>query len=369
MANLSYKHFTLGVEEEYMVLDPVTRELKSHEQKIVVEGQKILKDKVKAEMHQAVVEVGTDICKNIEEAYNDVASLRGNIAQIAGDLGLWVGASGTHPFSHWETQLITDHVRYNQIVNELQEAARSNLIFGLHVHVGMEDRKMAIHIANTARYFLPHVYALSTNSPFWEGRDTGYKSFRTKIFDKFPRTGIPDYFESIEAYENYVNLLIKTNCIDNAKKIWWDLRVHPFFNTVEYRICDVPMTINETITIAALFQAITAKIYKLRSQNMNYMIYQRSLINENKWRASRYGIDGSLIDFGKETEVNTRSLIYELLDFVDDVVDELGSRHIINHVSRIFETGTGADRQLAVFREKNDLVSVVDYIHDQFLAI
>lgn len=369
MANLSYKHFTLGVEEEYMVLDPVTRELKSHEQKIVVEGQKILKDKVKAEMHQAVVEVGTDICKNIEEAYNDVASLRGNIAQIAGDLGLWVGASGTHPFSHWETQLITDHVRYNQIVNELQEAARSNLIFGLHVHVGMEDRKMAIHIANTARYFLPHVYALSTNSPFWEGRDTGYKSFRTKIFDKFPRTGIPDYFESIEAYENYVNLLIKTNCIDNAKKIWWYLRVHPFFNTVEYRICDVPMTINETITIAALFQAITAKIYKLRSQNMNYMIYQRSLINENKWRASRYGIDGSLIDFGKETEVNTRSLIYELLDFVDDVVDELGSRHIVNHVARIFETGTGADRQLAVFREKNDLVSVVDYIHDQFLAI
>ena len=369
MANLSYKHFTLGVEEEYMVLDPVTRELKSHEQKIVVEGQKILKDKVKAEMHQAVVEVGTDICKDIEEAYNDVASLRGNIAQIAGDLGLWVGASGTHPFSHWETQLITDHVRYNQIVNELQEAARSNLIFGLHVHVGMEDRKMAIHIANTARYFLPHVYALSTNSPFWEGRDTGYKSFRTKIFDKFPRTGIPDYFESIEAYENYVNLLIKTNCIDNAKKIWWDLRVHPFFNTVEYRICDVPMTINETITIAALFQAITAKIYKLRSQNMNYMIYQRSLINENKWRASRYGIDGSLIDFGKETEVNTRSLIYELLDFVDDVVDELGSRHIVNHVARIFETGTGADRQLAVFREKIDLISVVDYIHDQFLAI
>ena len=220
----------------------------------------------------------------------------------------------------------------------------------------MEDRKMAIHIANTARYFLPHVYALSTNSPFWEGRDTGYKSFRTKIFDKFPRTGIPDFFESIEAYENYVNLLIKTNCIDNAKKIWWDLRVHPFFNTVEYRICDVPMTINETITIAALFQAITAKIYKLRSQNMNYMIYQRSLINENKWRASRYGIDGSLIDFGKEIEVNTRSLILELLDFVDDVVDELGSRHVIDHVARMFETGTGADRQLAVFNKNNSLL-------------
>ena len=189
------------------------------------------------------------------------------------------------------------------------------------------------------------------------------------MFDKFPRTGIPDYFENIEAYENYVNLLIKTNCIDNAKKIWLDLRVHPFFNTVEFRICDVPMTINETITIAALFQAITAKIYKLRSQNLNFMIYDRPLINENKWRASRYGIDGTLIDFGKETEVDTRALIYELLDFVDDVVDELGSRHIINYVSKMFEQGTGADRQLAVFRETGSLVSVVDYIHDQFLTV
>jgi carboxylate-amine ligase len=349
------------------VIDPVTRELKSHEQRIVQEGQKVLKDKVKAEMHQAVVEVGTDICCNVEEAFKDVASLRGNIAQIAGDLGLWTGASGTHPFSHWENQLITDHARYNEIVNELQEAARSNLIFGLHVHVGMEDRRMAIHIANTARYFLPHVYALSTNSPFWEGRKTGYKSFRTKVFDKFPRTGIPDFFESIEAYENYVNLLIKTNCIDNAKKIWWDLRVHPFFNTVEYRICDVPMTITETMMIAALFQAISAKIYKLRKENMNFMIYQRSLINENKWRASRYGIDGTLIDFGKETEVNTRSLIYELLDFVDDVVDDLGSRHFIEQVEKVFATGTGADRQLAVYEQTGSLVKVVDHIHEEFL--
>jgi carboxylate-amine ligase len=280
-----------------------------------------------------------------------------------------MGASGTHPFSHWESQLITDHVRYNQIVNELQEAARSNLIFGLHVHVGMEDRKMAVHIANSARYFLPHVYALSTNSPFWEGRLTGYKSFRTKVFDKFPRTGIPDFFESIEAYDNYVNLLIKTNCIDNAKKIWWDLRVHPFFNTVEFRICDVPMTINETIAIAALFQAICAKLYKLRSQNMNYMIYPRVLINENKWRAGRYGIDGSLIDFGKEAEVNTRVLIYELLDFIDDVVDDLGSRHAVGHVQKILELGTGADRQLAIYNQGQNFEEVVDYIHEQFLKL
>lgn len=369
MAHISYKHFTLGIEEEYMVIDPETRELKSHEQKIVTEGQKVIKDKVKAEMHQAVVEVGTDICDGIDEAYRDVHALRTTISQIAGDLGLWVGAAGTHPFSHWERQLITDHIRYSEIVNELQEAARSNLIFGLHVHVGMETREMAIHIANSARYFLPHVYALSTNSPFWEGRYTGYKSYRTKVFDKFPRTGIPDLFQSIEAYDNYIKILVKTNCIDNAKKIWWDLRVHPFFNTVEFRICDVPMTIDETIAIAALFQAICAKLYKLRNENLNFIMYHRTLITENKWRAGRYGIDGSMIDFGKECEVNTRVLINELLEFVDDVVDHLGSRSAINYIQKMMENGTGADRQLQVFKETNSLPDVVDYIHSQFLKV
>lgn len=367
MALLNFKSFTLGVEEEYMVMDPSTRELTSHEQKIVHEGQKIIKDKVKAEMHQAVVEVGTDICNNIDEAHADISILRKTISEIANSLGFVMGAAGTHPFSHWQSQLITDHVRYNEIVNELQEAARSNLIFGLHVHVGMQTRELANHIANSTRYFLPHIYALSTNSPFWEGRQTGYKSFRTKVFDKFPRTGIPESFESIEAYDNYIKLLMKTNSIDNAKKIWWDLRVHPFFNTVEFRICDVPLTVDETITIAALFQAICAKIYKLRSQNMNYIQYSRALINENKWRAGRYGIDGYLIDFGKEEEVNTRVLIYELLDFIDDVVDDLGSRHRLAHVHQMLEGGTGADRQLKVFEQTKNLVSVADYIQSQYL--
>lgn len=366
MGNIN-KHFTLGIEEEYMVIDPDTRELKSHEQKIVLEGQKMIHDKVKAEMHQAVVEVGTDICNDVWEAAKDVSHLRKTISGIANGLGLWVGAAGTHPFSHWESQLITDHARYSEIVNELQEAARSNLIFGLHVHVGMEDRNMANHIANSTRYFLPHIYALSTNSPFWEGRLTGYKSFRTKVFDKFPRTGIPETFESIEAYDSYIKLLVKTNCIDNGKKIWWDLRVHPFFNTVEFRICDVPMTVNETIAIAALFQAVCAKIYQLHSRNLNFIQYSRALINENKWRASRYGIDGRLIDFGKEQEVSTRVLINELLDFVDDVVDGLGSREAIDGISRILEHGTGADRQLKVYAETGSLVKVMDHIHAQFL--
>jgi len=367
MGNTNYKQFTLGIEEEYMTMDPETRELKSHQQQIVTEGQKTIRNKVKAEMHQAVVEVSTDICRDVEEAFRDVSHLRTTIADIAGGLNLIVGASGTHPFSHWERQLITDHVRYSAIINELQEAARSNLIFGLHVHVGMESREMANHIANSTRYFLPHIYALSANSPFWEGRSTGYKSYRSKVFDKFPRTGIPETFESIEAYDNFIKLLVKTNCIDDAKKIWWDLRVHPFFNTVEFRICDVPMTVEETIAIAALFQAICAKIYKLHSQNLNFIQYSRALINENKWRASRYGIDGQMVDFGKEKEVNTRALIAELLDFVDDVVDGLGSRGAINHVGNMLGNGTGADRQLKAFEETKSLTAVVDYIHAQFL--
>lgn len=366
---IHYNHFTLGIEEEYMVIDPVTKELKSHEQRIVNEGQKLIKDKVKAEMHQAVVEVGTDICRDAEEAYKDVLQLRQVIKDVAGSIGLSVGASGTHPFSHWQSQMITDHIRYNELIAELQEAARSNLIFGLHVHVGMENRDLAMHIANSARYFLPHVYALSTNSPFWEGRKTGYKSFRSKVFDKFPRTGLPENFDNIESYDRFVNLLIKTGCIDNAKKIWWDLRVHPFFNTVEFRICDVPMTTKETICIAALFQAICAKLYKLRNQNLNFIIYPKALVMENKFRASRYGIDGRLIDFGKETEVNTRALILELLDFVDDVVDHLGCRFAINWVHEILANGTGADRQLSVFQETNeDLQKVAEYIESSFLG-
>ena len=360
--------FTLGVEEEYMVVDPHTRELTSHDQKIVELASHVIKDNVKAEMHQAVVEVGTGICKDVAQAYEEIRGLRKLVSEVASSLNLRIGAAGTHPFSHWSTQLITPNPRYDEIVQEMQEAARSNLIFGLHVHVGIADKNMAIHIMNTVRYFLPHVYALSCNSPFWEGRNTGFKSFRTKVFDKFPRTGIPDHFNSWDDFKNYVNLLIKTNCIDNAKKIWWDVRVHPFFDTIEFRICDVPMRIQETIAITAVFQALVVKLYKLRLQNMSFIMYNRALINENKWRASRYGLDGRLIDFGKQMELDTRVLILELLDFIDDEVDELGSRSAINYIHTILEKGTGADRQLAVFEQTGSLEKVVDYILSETMA-
>ena len=354
--------FTLGIEEEYQVIDPESRELTSHEQKIVEAAAEQMGEQVKAEMHQAVVEVGTNICQDIHDARSQITSLRRDVDDIARSLGFRIGAAGTHPFSAWQKQLLTPHPRYNEIIHELQDTARSNLIFGLHVHVGIEDRNMALHIANSMRYFLPHIYALSTNSPFWEGRNTGFKSFRSKVFDKFPRTGIPDLFESVAEYDSYVNLLIKTRSIDNAKKIWWDLRVHPFYPTIEFRICDIPLTVDETVAITAIIQALVAKIHKLRTQNLNFMSYKRILLNENKWRASRYGIDGKLIDFGKEEEVETRDLIPELLDFVDDVVDDLGSREEVHKVLNILDHGTGADRQLRVYEETQSLEKVVDFI-------
>ena len=357
--------FTLGIEEEYQVIDPETRELTSHEQRIVTEADKHLDDQVKAEMHQAVVEVGTKICTDIHDARKQISDLRRTICEISKDLGYRIGASATHPFSEWEKQLITPNPRYDEIIYELQDTARSNLIFGLHVHVGIDDKPLALQLANSIRYFLPHLYALSTNSPFWDGRNTGFKSFRSKVFDKFPRTGIPDVFQSVSQYESYINLLVKTRCIDNAKKIWWDIRAHPFFPTLEVRICDIPMTVDETVSIAALIQALVAKLYKLRKQNMNFIIYHRSLINENKWRASRYGLEGKMIDFGKEAEVDTKTLIEEVLEFVDDVVDELGSRQEINKIRDILKNGTGADRQLAKFEETGDLTKVVDYYIEQ----
>lgn len=356
------KLFTLGIEEEFQIVDPVSRDLKSHIEEILEEGKIILRENIKPEMHQSVVEVGTDICQNVQDARREVSKLRKTLSGLAQNNGLRIAAAGTHPFARWDAQKITDHVRYHEIVEDMQQVARANLIFGLHVHVGMPDRETAIQVMNTARYFLPHIFALSTNSPFWKGRDTGFKSYRIKIFERFPRTGIPDIFESLSDYEDYIKLLIKTNCIDNPKRVWWDIRLHPFFDTLEWRVCDIPMRVDETIALAALMQAVTAKLYKLFKQNLGFRIYKTRLLNENRWRAARYGIQGKLIDFGKQEEVPLVDLVEELLEFVDDEVDELGSRKEINYIREILKMGTGADRQRKVWQETNDINAVVDLI-------
>ena len=358
--------FTIGIEEEYQTVDPETRDLRSHiHAEILEKGKMILQERVKAEMHQSVVEVGTSVCQNIKEAKAEVKKLRSNMVRLARENGLRLASAATHPFSDWRTQEIHPDQRYKNIVEDLQLVARANLIFGLHVHIGIDDRETAIHMMNHARYFLPHILALSTNSPFWLGMNTGLKSYRCKVFDKFPRTNIPDYFPSWGEYENFIKLLIKTNCIDNAKKIWWDIRPHPFFNTIEFRVCDIPMRADETIALAALIQATVAKLYKLYTANQGFRLYRRALIMENKWRASRYGLDGKMIDFGKQIEVPARDLVHEYLEFIDDVVDELDSREELNYIHTILEKGSGADRQLRVFQETGDLKKVVDYIIEE----
>src|SRR5881628_1040488 len=348
--------FTIGIEEEYQTVDPVTFDLRSHiHAEIIEKGKLILQEKVKSEMHASVVEVGTAVCNNIKDAKQEVKKLRRDMVALAKENGLRLCSAATHPFADWRMQEITPGERYKNIVEDMQLVARANLIFGLHVHIGVEDRETAIQLMNHARYFLPHLLALSANSPFWLGMNTGLKSYRCKVFDKFPRTNIPDTFTSWSDFENFVNLLIRTKCIDNAKKIWWDIRPHPFFNTLEIRICDIPLRLDETIALAALIKATVAKLYRLHSKNQRFRQYSRALIMENKWRASRYGLDGMLIDFGREKEVPERELILEYLEFIDDVLDELDSREEINYVHEILRNGTGADRQLRVFEETKDL--------------
>jgi glutamate---cysteine ligase / carboxylate-amine ligase len=354
---------SIGIEEEYQTIDPVTRDLKSHiHAEIVQKGKLLLAERVKPEMHQSVVEIGTGVCRNIQEAKEEIRDIRTQIIGLARQNGLRLAAGGTHPFAQWREQEIYPDDRYKTIVEDLKMVARANLIFGLHVHIGVEDRETGIQLMNSARYFLPHLLALSANSPFWLGMETGLRSYRCKVFDKFPRTNVPDIYQSWSEFDNYVKLLIQTGCIDNAKKIWWDIRPHPHFPTLEFRVCDMPMRLEESIAIAALCQAIIAKLYQLHERNLSFRHYSRALIMENKWRAARYGLDGKMIDFGKQTEVPARQLMEEILDFVDDVSGELGSREEVGYVRRILEHGSGADRQLRVFHETGDLKQVVDYM-------
>src|SRR6266508_2351890 len=355
-----FDQFTLGIEEEFQIVDPVSRELRSHVTEFLDEGKMILGEQIKPEMIQSMIEVGTGVCKNIQEARADISNLRGVIASLAEKNGLKIVAASTHPISRWQDQKIFDDERYELLVQELQTVARSLLIFGLHVHVGIPDRERQIHIMNASRYFLPHVLSLTISSPFWMGDNTGLESYRSEIFKQFQRTDIPDHFDSYPGFQRYVELLVKTGCINDGKKIWWDCRPHPFFPTLEFRICDIPTRVDDTIAIAALFQAIVAKLYKLIDQNRGFRLYRRALIQENKWRAVRWGLDGMMIDFGKQKEVPTRDLVRELLEFVDDVLDDLGSRKEVEHIHTILERRTSAEEQLRVFNETKDLNAVVD---------
>jgi len=358
---------TIGIEEEFQIVDQ-ERQLRAHIDQLMASLAEALGDQLKAEMMQSVVEVSTNVCANVDEARAEIVRLRGALAGALQPAGLRIASAGTHPFSHWQDQQVTERERYKILEEELQDVIRELLIFGLHVHVGIPDPQRRIEVMNEARYFLPHLLALSTSSPFWLGRATGLKSYRSVIWSRFPRTGIPPEFASLGEFNGYVDLLVKTRSIDDGKKIWWDVRPHAFFPTLEFRICDATTRVDETICLAALIQAICAKLLRLRERNLGFRKYMPGLINENKWRAIRHGIDGSLIDFGKQTEVPFRALALELLEFVDDVVDDLGSRSAVEYVHTILRDGTSADRQLRIYQETGHLHAVVDYVAAETMA-
>ena len=351
---------TLGIEEEYQIIDPETRELKSYITEIL-SGDSMILDEVKPELHQSMVEIGSRVCRTPQELRGELVRLRGLVMDLAGKNGLVIAAAGTHPFSCWTKQEITPLERYIGVRQDLQDLAQQLLIFGTHIHIGIEDHDFLIEAMNVSRYLLPHVLALSTSSPFWQARRTGLKSYRSIVFRNFPRTGVPPILDSYGDYEELLGVLVTTGCVPNGSKIWWDARPHHAYPTLEFRVCDVCTRVEEAVCLASILQAIVAKIWKLRRDNLTFRLYPSALIEENKWRAVRFGLDGNMIDFGKEQEQPARELITEMLEwFVDDVVDELGSRREVEYAFEIMRGGTSADRQLATYERTGDLRGVVD---------
>jgi glutamate---cysteine ligase / carboxylate-amine ligase len=353
---------TLGIEEEYQIIDPETRELKSYITQILEQDHLVL-SQVKPELHQSIVEVGTTVCKTPAELRAELVKLRREVIGLTAKSGLRIAAAGTHPFSSWTTQEITPTERYLGLREAMGDLAQRLLIFGTHVHIGIEDREFLVDALNVSRYVLPHILCLSTSSPFWNGRNTGLKSYRSVVFRGFPRTGVPRALRSWSEYSDLIDMLTTTNCIPDGTKIWWDVRPNWTYPTLEFRVCDVCTRVDEAVCIAAILQAVVAKLWKLRRDNMTLRVYPADFIEENKWRAVRYGLDGQLIDFGKGIELPARDLVRELLEwFIGDVLDELGSRDQVGYAYKILAEGSSADRQLATFQRTNDLTAVVDQL-------
>jgi glutamate---cysteine ligase / carboxylate-amine ligase len=353
---------TVGIEEEYQIIDPVTRDLTPGFDALVTSASAAAAD-VKAELHQCQVEIGTRPCATIAELRSELVKLRGLVIKAAGEHGLTIASAGTHPFSNWMNQEMTPKERYLGVKAELQDLAHRLLIFGTHVHVGIEDPEFRIDCLNAARYILPHILCLSTSSPFWFGRNTGLHSYRSIVFKNFPRTGVPRILNGWGDYADLVETLVKTRSIPDGSKIWWDVRPHHVYPTLEFRVCDVNTRVDEAVCIAAMLQAVVAKMWKLRRDNMTFRVYASDLIEENKWRAVRYGLGGKLIDFGKKEELPAAVLIRELIEwFLDDVLDDLGTRKEVEYAFRILEEGSSAQRQLATYARTGDLRAVVDQL-------
>ncbi|NUM46063.1 MAG: carboxylate-amine ligase [Anaerolineales bacterium] len=372
---------TLGVEEEYQIINPETRDLHSYVQEFLERGRLIYPDEeLKPEFMQSQIEVGSRVCRNIGEVRHELKRLRRMVDQIARDNGMRIAAASTHPFAQWSDQDLSAGIRYKQLIDQMKDVAAQLLIFGFHIHIGFGDtidRDLQIEIMNQVRYFLPHLLALSTSSPFWQGRRTGLKSYRSVVFEMMPRTGIAPTFSSFSEYEQLVSLLGKVGAIRNpdtgkadATKIWWDVRPNPKYNTMEVRIMDLCTRVEEAVCVAALLQSIVGFLIKLRMKNQSWRVFRRYHIIENKWRAMRYGIDGKLIDFGKAEEIPMEFLAIELIEILEETAKELGCWDEVQYVETILREGTSADRQLRIFDKainsgvshEDALKAVVDHV-------
>ncbi len=358
------KRFTLGIEEEFQLVKRESGELCSCAQSILEKAEPIFNEQVKPEMLQSTIEFITPVLQDIASARLELYTARALLSRMAKQEGLALVSAGTHPSGLWQEQVRTSKERYDEMEEEYQDVGRSILIFGLHVHVAVESKELSIKIMNQVRTWLPHLLALSSNSPFWGGRMTGIHSFRSVVWKRFPRSGMPEVFSSWNHFDRFVQDLIEAKCIDNAKKIWWDMRPHPFFDTVEFRICDMPSTIEDTLAITALCQAMVAKLTQLHERGEEVPVFARDYLDENKWRAMRYGLDAEVIDFAGKRTLSMRDSIRELLDFVDDVVEELGSRREMSYIRNLLDDpeGTGADRQVAIYQQNKDLSEVNKFL-------
>jgi len=359
--------FTLGIEEEFQLVDRRTGQLANRIVPVMEKGAAIFGDQIKPEMLQPTVELISEVYPDIAVARAETTRLRGLLAQTVASEGLALVSAGTHPSAHWADQLISPNPRYAELQEEFQDVGRSILIYGLHVHIGVQDHEISVALMNQLRTWLPHLLALTSNSPFWLGRLTGLKCYRGVVWRRFPRSGTPDTFPSYRDFDHYVQTLIASGCIDNAKRIWWDIRPHPFFGTVEFRACDMPATLDDVIGITALCQSLVARLYWLYKRNLSVHILPRNFIEENKWLAMRYGLDGEIVDFVQQRRLKMRDAIHELLDFVDDVVDDLGTRSDINYLRSLVDSprGTGADRQIAVYQQTGSVYEVMRLLMEQ----
>lgn len=358
---------TIGIEEEFQMVERRTGYLSPSIQSILKKGLPIFGEQIKAEMLQPTVELISGILPDIKTARAELGAMRAKLAQLMREEGLALISAGTHPTAMWQDTLRSPYIRYAELEDEYQDVARSILIFGLHVHIGVENQRAAVTLMNQARTWLPHLLALSTNSPFWESRMTGLKSYRSVIWKPFPRSGIPEAFESWEDFDRYVQSLVETGCIDNGKRIWWDIRPHPFFNTIEFRIFDMPGTLDDTIAIAALCQALVARLTRLNARGTYLPALSCHHIEENKWHVMRAGLDAEIVDFEQRRRLSMRESLRELLDFVDEVVDDLGSRDEMNYLRALLDNprGTGADRQIAMYQQSGNIHSVIQFLMEQ----